>query len=233
MSFTCMWVVFRYSAWSTQLEMTRAFTPKNAKFDSELNQETRKNQKWYWYWYMSAPVQNPNQTQYRKWNWDWNSRRRAAEMLKRPYLLLEEISLISQAKMRKNGFVYKYPKNEEMLFKLKNYFGTKADLSELYMNKSRLKIRLMLLTSGALRFWICSLRVLGWKNLAVFKREIIKCGVCDSRAWCLLSAKAFYVLFFSVFWNLIHTSYIQDTKNHLQFQTEQIFLLETFSQFWC
>lgn len=82
-------------------------------------------------------------------------------MLKRPYLLLEEISLISQAKMRKNGFVYKYPKNEEMLFKLKNYFGTKADLSELYMNKSRLKIRLMLLTSGALRFWICSLRVLG------------------------------------------------------------------------
>lgn len=82
-------------------------------------------------------------------------------MLRRPYLLMEQISLISQAKMRNNGFVYKYLKNEEMSFKLKNHFGTKADLSELDMNKSRLKIRLILLPSGALRFWICFLRVLG------------------------------------------------------------------------
>lgn len=74
---------------------------------------------------------------------------------------MEKISLISQAKMRKNSFVYKHPKNEEMLFKPKNCFGTKEDLSELDMSKSRLKIRLKLLTSGALRFWICSLRVRG------------------------------------------------------------------------
>lgn len=82
-------------------------------------------------------------------------------MFRRSYFSREDISLISQAKIRKNGFVYKYPKNEEMLFKLKKCFGTKADLSEQDMNKSWLKIRLMLLTSGALRFWICSLRVLG------------------------------------------------------------------------
>lgn len=115
-----------------------------------------------------------------------------------------------------------------MLFKLKNCFGTKADLSELDMNKSRLKIGLILLTIGALRFWICSQRVLGWKYSAVFKLGIIKCGIYDSRAWCLLSAKSFYVLFFSIFKNLIHMSYIQDTKNHLQFHTEKIFLLEMF-----
>lgn len=149
-------------------------------------------------------------------------------MLRRPYLLMEEITLIRQAKMReKNGFPYKYPKNEEMFFKLKNCFGTKADWSKLGMNKSRLKIRLMLLTSGALKFWICSVRVLRWKYLTLFKLKIIKGGICDNRAWCLLSTKAFYVVFFSVFVNLVHT-YIQDTKNHPQFKTEQIFFLENF-----
>lgn len=69
-----------------------------------------------------------------------------------------------------------------MLFKLKNHFGTRTDWYKLAMNKSRLKIRLMFLTNGALRFWICSPRVLGRKNLAVFKLEIIKCGLRDSRA---------------------------------------------------